>query len=298
MAEFDPQEPAENQKNEPAGQTDAAGNPLARTDNPWLGERQWEVSSCDAGSARTGGCGCGESSRSDFSGTEYGRSEAPSEYSGAPAEASSRTQPESFWVDLVKSQAATPTDDSAAVASEPVREDVGAQSQQFWSALVQSQQPTAADAAARDTYSGEEDERSDWQPLRHEAEPVSPAAEPVETEAVADRADVAWSVPQSAKEEWESARSEAQDAEASEAKPATLMAAAVEAAQTEAAKAKRAPKAKAAKKPAEKKAKSKKTTAAKKPTVKKAAAKKPAAKKAVKKTPPPKITKAPTRRAA
>jgi hypothetical protein len=299
MAEFDPQEPAENQKNEPAGQSDAPGGPLARTDDPRLGERQWEVSSCDAGGARTGGCGCGESSRSDFSGTEYGRSETPSEYAGAPAESVARTQPQSFWVDLVKSQAATPADDSAAVASEPVREEVGSQSQQFWSALVQSQQPTAADAAARDTYSGEEDERSDWQPLRHEAEPVSPAAEPLETEATADRADVAWSVPQSTKEEWESARSEAQDAEASEGKPTTLMAAAVEAALT-AAKAKKRPKAKAAKKPAEKKVKSTKTAAAKakKPAVKKAAAKKPAAKKVVKKAPAPRITKAPTRRAA
>jgi hypothetical protein len=296
MAEFDPQEPAENQsKNQPAGQSDAPGGPLARTDNPWLGERQWEVSSCDTGSARTGGCGCGETPRKEYSATDYDSAETPSEYSGAPAEYVARTQPGSFWVDVVKSQ--QPADDSAAAASEPVREEVGKQSEQFWSALVQSQQRTASDLTPV-AEEADEDERSDWQPLRHEAEPVSPAAEPVETEAVAERGDIAWSMPQSTKEEWESARSEAQDAESSEGKPTTLIAAAVEAAQAEAAKAKKAPKARAAKKPAEKKAKSRKTTAAKKPAAKKLAAKKVAVKKTVKKTAPVKITKAPTRRAA
>ena len=273
MAEFDPQEPAENQKNQPAGASDQA---FDRTNSPWLGERQWELSSCDAG-------GCGDSPRKDYKdyeasrdgGTEYDRAEP-----GEPAstELVARTQPESFWVDLVKSQ--QPAEGAAA---KPVRETIGTQSTEFWSALVQSQQPS------------ESDEASDWQPLRHEQEPVSPAAEPVEVEASADRADVAYVPPQSTTEEWESARSEAQDAD--ESKP-TLMAAAVEAAQG--AKAKKAPKAKAAKKPAEKKVKSKKTTAAKKPAAKKAA-KRPAAKKVAKKAPPPritKITKAPTRRAA
>lgn len=283
MAEFDPQEPAENQKNEPA----------ADARSPWAAERQWEVSSCD-----TGGCGCGDTPRSEYkdytastySGTEYGTPASPEADSAATNEYVVRTQPQSFWVDLVSSQPAP--SETAPAASETAREEVGKQSEQFWSALVQSQ-TAGADANRSD----KEYESSDWQPLRNVAEPVSPAAEPVEAEASADRADVAWTLPQTTSEEWASARSEAQDAEAGESKP-TLMSAAVEAAQSTA-KAKKAPKAKAEKKPAEKKAKSKKTAAAKKPAAKKVAARKPAAaKKAVKKTPAPKIIKAPTRRAA
>lgn len=175
------------------------------------------------------------------------------------------------------------------------------------------------------------DEASEWAPTAREFEPVQSAAEPVEIEASARRDDVEWSAPASAEQDWASARSEGMTYEgAYEAGPqsagrTSLIAAAVEAALAHRKKTANALAAKSTgvKKPAAKKsvlrlAQSKSTVKpkarkpvaqAKKPTAKKTTVKKSGAKKTVvkkfvvkklvKKTPPPpRITKAPTRRAA
>ena len=223
----------------------------------------------------------------------------------ARTETAAGVQSEQFWVDLVASQKTGP-------------------SEQLWVDLVASQKTGAAEPT--ETLTGEsrpvfsslshpptgmgwsEDEAAEWSPPERELEqrqyePVQPAGEPVEAEARRD--DVEWGKP--AEQDWASARSEGFEPAAetpAESQP-TLMSAAVEAAQKQArakkaaAKKPAATKTPAAKKPAAKKPAAKKTTAAKKPAAKKIAAKKPAAKKLVKKiAPAPKITKAPTRRAA
>ena len=304
---------------------------------PATTSRQWEFSHscCDSGS--TADCqepdDCGAKSSNDESPTQSffsdwsaaeARSEATSSAAGAEAAAfvprpTPSSQPETFWAELVRSQvsgaAGRESTDLARVSPETV---VGAQSERFWSDLVASQRPESADAATWSSASSKpagmgwsDEEAAEWSPPERETEFVDRDAEVLETageavgaDATARRDGMEWSVPATSSEEWAEARSEG----LGETK--SLMAAAVEAAQPEAqAKVKkaRAPRSAAEKKPAAKKTAARKPAAAKakKPAVKKAAAakkpaaKKPAAKKVVKKlAPPPKITKAPTRRAA
>jgi hypothetical protein len=309
---------------------------------PATTSRQWEFSHscCDSGS--TADCqepeDCGAKSSHDGSRSESPtqsffadwsaadtRSELTSSAAGAEAAAfvprpTPSSQPETFWAELVRSQvsgaAGRESTDLARVSPETV---VGAQSEKFWSDLVASQRPESADAATWSSASSRpagmgwsDEEAAEWSPPERETEfPVDRDAEVLETpgdavgaDASARRDGLEWSVPETASEAWQAARSEG----LGETK--SLMAAAVEAAQPEAqAKVKKGRAAKSAteKKPAAKKTAAKKPAAAKakKPAVKKAAAakkpmaKKPTAKKVVKKVaPPPKITKAPTRRAA
>src|SRR5688500_12780930 len=331
MADFDPQQPADkkpqnfNQNTDDSGNAGGATTPGgAESSQDWSDfgrtvpattSRQWEFSHscCDSGS--TADCqepeDCGAKSSHDES-----RGDSPTQSffadwsafdartesaSAAGAEAAAfvprptpSSQPETFWVELVRSQVSGATarksTDLARVSPETV---VGAQSEKFWSDLVASQRPESADAATWSSASSKpagmgwsDEEASEWSPPERETEfPVDRDAEVLETageavgaDASARRDGLEWSVPETASEAWQAARSEG----LGETK--SLMAAAVEAAQPEAqAKVKKARAAKSAteKKPAAKKTVAKKAPAkAKKPAVKKtAAAKKPVAKK-------------------
>ena len=228
-----------------------------------------------------------------------------------------------FWAELVRSQGVTPAAEQPTQLARRFEPRVGVQSAAFWEELVRSQQPTSGGASldyrrvpsptaytltSPPTGMGwGDDEASEWAPPERQErryDAVQPAGEPVEVEASASRDDVEWGVPASAEQDWASARSEGLSYEpaSDEKSPLRVAAGAAPAAAQPKAKKTRAAKAAAQKKPAAKKPlKAKKPAAAKakKPVVKKAAAKKPAAKKLVKKAPPaPKITKAPTRRAA
>ena len=361
MADFDPQQPADkkpqgfNQNTDDSGSAGGATTPGgAESSQDWsdfgrtvpaTAARQWEFSHscCDSGS--TADCqepeDCGAKSSQDESShdesptqsffSDWSAAEARSASTSAAGEGAAAfeprrtpsSMPETFWVELVRSQvsgaAARESTDLARVSPETV---VGAQSEKFWSDLVASQRPESADAATWSSASSKpagmgwsDEEAAEWSPPERETEfPADRDAEVLETageavgeavgaDASARRDGLEWSVPETASEAWQAARSEGLG------ETRSLMAAAVEAAQPGAqAKVKKARAAKAAteKKPAAKKAVAKKPAAkAKKPAVKKAAAakkpaaKKPGAKKVVKKlAPPPKITKAPTRRAA
>lgn len=314
MAQYDPES-----DNQQAAENEANNKPAERREDAPSSELQWDF----------GHCGCDDSCGSDASGPDSSRSDPfrsdsfVADWSGAEkslveqaesfearqAEMQPRPQPETFWLDLVRSQGVTPSPAASsertaeAAASAEASAETG-RSEQLWQDLVRSQQPESGGADTASTSIGEygpskptgmgwaEDEASEWAPPEREAdyireeEPVEAAAEPLEAAATARRDDVEWAEPASARDDFEATRSEALDAEAH---PRTLMEAAVEAAQAKQKKPR-------AKKPAAKKTAAKKTVA-KKPA-KKTAAKKPAAKKAVKKAPVGKITKAPTRRAA
>lgn len=298
MAEFDPYEPAENEATNKPHEPDASGHGEARPsdygqcdcDSPRTGPGEFDFErrqACETDAPRS------DSFVADWSGAEKTLAEQAESFEAREIElAQAQPQPEKFWGELVKSQDAQPPLES----SEPSRPQ---QSQQFWGDLVGSQaaatsestsEPTSEYVSSRRTGMGwAEDEASEWAPPQREQEPVDAAAEPVESENTAPtrRDDVAWGLPASAQDAWESVRSEALDAEA---KPQSLMDAAVQAAQVKEKKSR-------AKKPAAKKQVKAKKAATKKP-VKKAAAKKKVVKKAVKKTPMPKIEKDPTRRAA
>ena len=297
MADFDSQGPADNEAKDKAPkpygseQCDDSGSCCGSGYARW---RQDEGGSCE-----------GDSFVADWSGAEK-----TLEAQAAAFEAThdAPRKPDAFWVDLVKSQQPTGEEVSSTQLTARVETAVGAQSEQFWADLVASQKTgTSSPAPLISSLSNPptgmgwaDDEASEWSPPEREErtyEPVQDAGEPVEIEASARRDDVEWSQPASAEQDFETARSEGMAFDvAGESSAPTLMSAAVEAARKQA-KAKKA----SAKKPAEKKVKAKKApaTKAKKPAAKKAAAKKPTAKKVVKKaTPAPKITKAPTRRAA
>jgi hypothetical protein len=292
MADFDPQQPAENEAaNKPQSQDEQSTSP------------RWdEGRGCGSGRDQCGSSDYrSESYRSDFvadwSGAERSLAEQAESFEARKAEMEQPKQPERFWLDLVKSQQTT---DAQAAEAAP------RQSEGLWSDLVSSQfSPPAEPREAAPEYltskptgmGWADEEASEWAPPEREAdytratEPVEAAAEGFEPEttALARRDDVEWSEPASAQDEFASTRSEALSADEH---PRTLMDAAVEAAQA-APKKGRATRKTAAKKPA----KAKKTVARK--PAKKTAAKKPAAKKAARKTPAPKIVKAPpTRRAA
>lgn len=298
MAEFDPQGPADKESKDQAA---AYGQPRSQ-------------SCCNSGDScepdRADRDGRIDSFVSDWSGAEKTLEAQAAAFEASHSEP---RKPDAFWVELVASQAPTQTIPVAAsteLAAAPRESAVGVQSEQFWADLVRSQlsgsatssTPTYGSLLTPPTGMGwSEDEASEWSAPEREHEPVQPAGEPVEAEASARRDDVEWGVPASDAQDWASARSEALHFEPSSSEP-SLMSAAVDAAGQQAQpKAKKAiAKKPAAKKPAVKEAKTKKPAAkAKKPAAKKAAAKKPAVKKLVKKVAPaPKITKAPTRRAA
>lgn len=288
MAEFDPQQPAENE---------AANKPKSQDEQS--SPSSWD-SGCGCGSGRDQ-CGSSdyrsESYRSDFvadwSGAERSLAEQAESFETRKAEMEQQTQPERFWLDLVKSQQTTPAQAAEAAPQ---------QSAGLWPDLVSSQfsPPTEPSESAPEYQTSKptgmgwaDEEATEWAPPEREAdytrahEPVEAAAEGFESEttALARRDDVEWSEPASAQDEFASTRSEALSADE---QPRTLMDAAVEAAQSVPKKA-RASRKTAAKKPA----KAKKTVAKKK-----TATKKPAARKAVKKSSTPKIVKPPTRRAA
>jgi hypothetical protein len=297
MADFDSQGPADNEAKDKAPK-------------PYGSEQCDDSGSCCGGSGRwrqDEGESCEtDSFVADWSGAEKTLEAQAAAFEATHAEA---RKPEAFWVELVQSQQPTaPETESSTALTVRFQTRVGVQSEQFWADLVASQKtgetspaPLISTLSNPPTGMGwSEDEASEWSPPEREErtyEPVQDAGEPVEIEASARRDDVEWSQPASAEQDFETARSEGMAFDvAGESSAPTLMSAAVEAARKQA-KAKKA----SAKKPAEKKVKAKKApaTKAKKPAAKKAAAKKPTAKKVVKKvTPAPKITKAPTRRAA
>jgi hypothetical protein len=292
MAEFDPQQSAENE----------AGNKSpSQGDCGQSSSREWDYDcGCDARRAdEPQTTGSSEPFRSssfvaDWSGAEQSLAEQAESFESRKAEMEQPKQPERFWLDLVKSQ------ESTAQATE-MAEAAPRQSERMWSDLVSSQFSPPADtressseyATSKPTGMGwAEEEASEWAPPERDAdytraqEPVEAAAEQYEPEttALARSHDVQWSEPASAQDEFASTRSEALSADE---QPRSLMDAAVEAAQAQPKKA-RASRKTAAKKPA----KAKKTVARK--PAKKTAAKK----KVVRKTPAPKIVKDPTRRAA
>ena len=307
MADFDPQRPSDESK-----QNQAAQNEACCGGHSCGGDRDH----FDADS---------DSFISDWSGAET-RLEAQA--SAFEASHTEPRKPEQFWVDLVASQQresgqstttalAKITDSAASGMSETFWAELVASQRgpnALWDDLVRSQQPGESEASGasqeepvRFASTGKpsgmgwsDDEADEWAPPERTYEPVQPAGEPVEADADANtrRDDVEWSAPASAEEDWATARSEGLAYEPTAEERPSLMAAAVEAAQ-EQAKAKKSRKP-AAKKTATKQAKAKKPASkAKKPAAKKTAAKKPTAKKVVKKAAPaPKITKAPTRRAA
>ena len=289
MAEFDPQQPAENE----------AGNKSpSQGDCGQSSSREWDYGcGCDARRAdEPQTTGSSEPFRSssfvaDWSGAEQSLADQAESFEARKAEMEQPKQPERFWLDLVKSQESTPAQATETAEAAPQ------QSGRMWSDLVSSQFSPPAEAresSSKPTGMGWADEEaSEWAPPEREADytraqdPVEAAAEQYEPEttALARRDDVEWSEPASAQDEFASTRSEALSAED---QPRTLMDAAVEAAQSTPRKA-RAPRKTAAKKPAR----------AKKTVARKSAPKKTAAKKkAVKKAPAPKIVKDPTRRAA
>lgn len=315
MADFDPQQSAENEANNAPKRDDARNQ------------------SCDASGPQDysgAGCGCGhgqgygkynsydgesldtsndfDTSRADsfvadWSGAEKSLAEQAESFETRKAEMD-QGMPQQFWVDLVRSQ--KPESTTETVVPVTVRgeslsgESQSGESQQLWSDLVRSQQASAAElgeAAVTSSHSKPtgmgwaEDEASEWAPPEREYEPAGAAAEPVEAGS-GRRDDVEWATPVSAQDDWETVRTEALTAEG---KPHSLMEAAVEAAA--ALPEPKQKKTRAARKPAAKKPAKAKKTVAKKPAKK--PVKKAAAKKVVKKTPPaPKIVKDPTRRAA
>jgi len=312
MADFDPQQPSDNESKDTAPAQPA--------------RRQWEYSgscgdSCGCEGKREGRRDDGrdgetDSFVSDWSGAEKSLEEQAASFEARQSEMadaermeSAPPRPETFWGDLVRSQVGPQTAASTALARQVDIEAKGVQSETFWADLVRSQSTGSSGSASTSDDSARvvssltdrptgmgwaDDEASEWAPPQREYEPVQPAGEPLEGESGSD---VAWSTPVSAQDDWETARSEGMSFESAGGSRPSLMAAAVEAAK--AVKQPKEKKAKATKaaKPVAKKVKAKKpATKAKKPAAK---AKKPAAKKVVKKaTPAPKITKAPTRRAA
>lgn len=232
-----------------------------------------------------------------------------------------RWMPATFWGALVRSQQ-TASDEST-TGRERV---VGVQSAQFWAALVRSQRPADQGDASEESYGmwlpsdrpagriGFIGDASEWSREPRAFESVQSAAEPIEIEASARRDDVEWSAPASSNEDWASARSEGLSYDGTMSAPPKLAAKRSPAATAveRTAKVRTAKrtgvKKRAAKKaaPAVAKAKKAATAKAKKPAPKttKSSAKKPVAKKFVvkklvkKTTPAPRITKAPTRRAA
>jgi hypothetical protein len=308
MAEFDPQQPGDNEEDEKRASEQS-------------GSRQWEYENradgrsccsgdsdcelpdaCEADLSRDGHRDAGlphnESFVSDwaserpselqptsFDTPSYGSSsyETPAETSSFEPRRSQEEQPEKFWVDLVNSQLAPELGDVARTADEGGRP---AQSGQYWSEM--------GGAAPKPSGMGwNEDEASEWSPPARD-ERVDAAAEPVESMTQSRRDDVEWGTPASAQDEWSSVRSEALGADS---KSEGMMAAQPE--KKAKAKAKTAGK----KKATAKTAKGKKKAAAKKKPAKKAAAKKKTAKKLVKKpatteAAPTVTTEDPERRAA
>jgi hypothetical protein len=304
MAEFDTQGPSDESKHNQAAQNE----------------------SCCGGHSCGGGRDQFDSGNDSFI-SDWSGAETRLEAQAAAFEASHAEprKPEQFWVDLVASQQPQEGEGSTALARR-THSETGVQSGQFWAELVasqrgpnalwgdlvRSQRPAASDAsgaaqdeafryasATKPTGMGWSDgEADEWAPPERTFEPVQPAGEPVEADATTRRDDVEWGAPASAEQDWATARSEGLAYDPTSEERPSLMAAAVEAAQQQTrAKKTRKP---AAKKAVAKQAKAKKPASkAKKPAAKKAAAKKPAAKRVVKKAAPaPKITKAPTRRAA
>ena len=316
MAEFDPQEPADHREKNQAGQCEDSGSCCGgharREENEFVADWSGAEKTLEAQAAAFEATHAAPRTPEAFW-VELVQSQSPtqdnfvaSNSTGLAARPGTAVgvQSEQFWVDLVASQKSA------------------APSGQLWADLVASQKTGEAESSAVEAspvisslsnpptgMGWSDDEAAEWsapegEQERREYDPVQPAAEPVEAEASARRDDVEWSTPASAEQDWASARSEGLRFEPSaegetESQP-SLMAAAVEAAQKQAKAKKTAAKKAVAKKPAAKKPAVKKTVKAKKPAApKKAAAKKPAARKVVKKVaPPPKITKAPTRRAA
>lgn len=301
MAEFDPYEPAENESKEQAREQDTSGHGQSRPsdydqcgcDSTRTGPGQFDFErrqACETDAPRS------DSFVADWSGAEKSLAEQAASFEAREIELS-QPEPQTFWNGLVQSQ-----DPMSPIESSELSRPQ--QSEQFWGDLVRSQASPATSESA-ESFSGfvsskptgmgwAEDEASEWAPPQREHEPVEAAAEAVESENTAPtrRDDVAWGLPASAQDAWESVRSEALDADS---KPQSLMDAAVKVAEAKEKKAR-------AKKPAaKKKAKAKKPAARK--TVKKAAAKKKAVKKVVKKAPtvknpPMPIENDPTRRAA
>jgi hypothetical protein len=305
MAEFDPQGPSDESKHNQAAQNESCcgGHSCG-------GERDRFASDSD-------------SFISDWSGAETRLEAQAAAFEASHVEP---RKPEQFWVDLVASQQPEPGQTTSTALAKTTDSAAGGTSETFWGELVasqrgpnalwddlvRSQQPSESEvssASQEETVrfvstakpggmGWAEDEADEWAPPERAFEPVQPAGEPVESDANVRRDDVEWGAPASAEQDWATARSEGLAYEPTGEERPSLMAAAVEAAQQQT-KAKKARKP-AAKKTVAKQAKAKKPAAkAKKPAVKKAVAKRPTAKKVVKKAAPaPKITKAPTRRAA
>lgn len=247
-----------------------------------------------------------------------------------------RWMPPTFWDVLVKSQL-TASDQPAPRPERVIRvqsaqlweaivrsqrpADQGAASDESYATWLPSDRP-----AGRIGFAGD---ASGWSREPDAFEPVQSAAEPIEIEASARREDVEWSAPASSNEDWASARSEGLSYDGtisappmfapkrSPVAPAAKKAAKVRTGRRTVAKNRAAKKAapgvskakKAATARANKPAPEAKKQATRKPVARKVVAKKVLArkvtakkfvpKKLVKKTTPaPRITKAPTRRAA
>ena len=221
MADFDPQQPAENEEGNQPDQFGESRPRQQRPAHPW--DAQEANSHCGCGSDNDS-CDLGSGNRpdsfvADWSGAEKSLSEQASSFESRNAEMASEMSSsdqglsQEFWGDLANAQN-RPADASSQ------------QSKQLWSDLVRSQNPEApyaeevSDSSSHySTHSQprgmgwSQDEASEWSPPRDER--VEAAGEPLdyETPSLSRRDDFELATPASARDDWQSMRSEAMQGE-------------------------------------------------------------------------------------